>query len=272
MHADDILVTRFAHLPGGAIQDNWTLDVEVTGGSWAGTHAFVLRTDARSGVSASRTRAQEYAVLCAAHAAGVIAPQAFFLCRDRGVIGREFFIMERVAGLAVGHRLTRDATLVPDGDRLAESLGANLARIHAVRPDRVELAGLAPPAADHARETIAQYRAYLDRLEDAHPALEWGLQWCVTWAPPPAPATLIHRDYRTGNYLVDGGNLSAVLDWEFAGWGDPREDIGWFTARCWRFGAPDKEAGGIAHLEPFLRGYHRVAELWSRVPISTTGR
>ena len=46
-----------------------------------------------------------------------------------------------------------------------------------------------------------------------------------------------------------------ALDWEFAGWGDPCEDLGWFTARCWRFGASDREAGGIAPLEPFLRGY-----------------
>ena len=59
----------------------------------------------------------------------------------------------------------------------------------------------------------------------------------------PWETTLIHRDYRTGNYLVDGGRLTAALDWEFAGWGDPREDIGWFTARCWRFGALREGSG-----------------------------
>jgi len=182
------------------------------------------------------------------------------LCRDLSVIGREFFLMRRLAGIAVGHRLTREAALVPDGDALAESLGANLARIHAVRQTCAELKDLVPPAADHARTTIAEYRAYLDCLDDAYPALEWGLQWCATRAPVPARATLIHRDYRTGNYLVEGGHLSAILDWEFAGWGDPREDIGWFTARCWRFAAPDKEAGGIAHVDPFLRGYQRIAQ------------
>ena len=37
----------FERLPGGAIQDNWTLDVEIDGGPWQGTHGFVLRTDAR---------------------------------------------------------------------------------------------------------------------------------------------------------------------------------------------------------------------------------
>jgi aminoglycoside phosphotransferase (APT) family kinase protein len=258
-NADQLRITTFERLPGGAIQDNWMLDVEIDGGPWQGTHGFVLRTDALSGVSASLTRAQEYAVLCAAHAAGVIAPEPVFLCSDVDVIGRVFFIMRRIRGIAAGHRLTREALLVPDGDALAESLGANLARIHAIRPPRAELAALRPPAADHALATISEYRAYLDTLADSYPGLEWALRWCETHAPAPWDATLIHRDYRTGNYLVDGGQLTAVLDWEFAGWGDPREDIGWFSARCWRFGGHAREAGGLATMEPFLRGYESVA-------------
>jgi aminoglycoside phosphotransferase (APT) family kinase protein len=257
--ADAVRISTFERLPGGAIQDNWTLDAEIDGGPLQGTHGFVLRTDAPSGVSVSLSRPQEFAVLSVAHAAGVISPKPFFLCRDLGVIGRAFFIMQRVRGIAAGHRLTREALLVPDGEALAESLGANLARIHAVRPLRPELADLPPPSTDHARATIAEYRHYLDRLEDSYPAMEWGLRWCEMHAPEPWDTTLIHRDYRTGNYLVDGGRLTAVLDWEFAGWGDAREDIGWFTARCWRFGAHAREAGGIATLEPFMRGYERVA-------------
>jgi aminoglycoside phosphotransferase (APT) family kinase protein len=259
MLADEVKIARFARLPGGAIQDNWILDLEVAGGPWNGGHEFVLRTDAPTGISASLSRATEFAVLRAAQSAGVIAPQPLLLCHDLWVMGRKFFLMQRVAGVAAGHRLTREAALVPDGDALAESLGANLARIHSIRFPCAGLDELAPPAADHAQQSIADYRLYLDSLDDAYPSLEWALRWCETNAPPPVVPTLIHRDYRTGNYLVDEGCLSAILDWEFAGWGDPREDIGWFTARCWRFAAPAREAGGIASLEPFLRGYERVA-------------
>jgi aminoglycoside phosphotransferase (APT) family kinase protein len=32
-------------------------------------------------------------------------------------------------------------------------------------------------------------------------------------------------------------------------------DIGWFCAKCWRFGAVGREAGGIAERAPFYRGY-----------------
>lgn len=259
MRADDVRITRFERLPGGAIQDNWSLDADIDGGDWQGHREFVLRTDAPTGVAASLPRAQEFAVLRVAHAAGVVAPEPFFLCLDRSVLQRDFFIMQRLPGIAPGHRLTRERDLVPDPDALADALGANLARIHRVRPPHPGLDGLPPASANPALAAIAEYRAYLDRLDDAYPALEWGLRWCERHSPQTFDVTLIHRDYRTGNYLVDAGRLAGVLDWEFAGWGDPHEDLGWFTARCWRFGGTEREAGGLAPLEPFLRGYESVA-------------
>jgi hypothetical protein len=54
---------------------------------------------------------------------------------------------------------------------------------------------------------------------------------------------------------LDGTVLTAILDWEFAGWGDPHEDIGWFCCKSWRFARLDREAGGIADRTPFYRGY-----------------
>jgi aminoglycoside phosphotransferase (APT) family kinase protein len=259
-HARDVHVTRFEALTGGAIQENWALDVTIDTGPWSGKHEWVLRTNAPSSVAASLSRAQEFAVLRVAHAHGVITPQPLFLCADNTVTGREFFIMKRVAGIAAGHRLTREAGLVPHPEALAEELGANLARLHAIVPpqpalDRV----LAPAKPSYALATIDDYRGYLDTLTGSHPALEWALRWCQMRAPADGLVTLIHRDYRTGNYLVDAGRLAGVLDWEFAGWGDPREDIGWFTARCWRFAGADLEAGGIARIEPFLRGYESAS-------------
>ena len=258
-HARAVRVARYERLPGGAIQENFTLDVAIDGGPWHGAHAWVLRANARSAVAASLPRAQEFAVLRVAHASGVIAPEPLFLCRDKTILQRDFFVMERLPGIAAGYRLTREPALVPHPDSLVHSLGANLARLHAIRPPRAELDALPPPPHDPARAAIADYRAYLDTLDDAYPALEYGLRWCERHAPATFDVTLIHRDYRTGNYLVDAGRLTGVLDWEFAGWGDPREDLGWFTARCWRFGGVDREAGGIASLQPFLRGYESVA-------------
>lgn len=250
--ADDVRVSRYERLGGGAIQGNYRLDVEIRGGPWQGSHSWVLRTNAPTQVTASLSRSAEYEVLRQAHAAGVRAPRPLFLCTDRAVLGDEFFVMERLPGVAAGHLITRDATLVPDPSALAFELGANLARIHAIRPSSAS-------AANRALVEIATCRAWLDGLHDAYPALEWGLRWCERHTPAPCEVTLVHRDYRTGNYLIDAGKLAGVLDWEFAGWGDPRQDLGWFTARCWRFAGKEREAGGIAAVEPFIAGYTALA-------------
>lgn len=257
--ATRVTINKIAKLSGGAIQENWALNATVDNGPYAGTHDWVLRTDAPSGVAVSLTRAQEFAVLKVAHEAGVTVPQPLWLCADKSVLGRDFFIMQRVQGVAAGHRLTKGDELVPDRATLAESLGSNLALLHSVTPPRVELDFFPAPLANHALGTIAIYRNYLDSIDDAYPGLEWGLRWCELHAPAQGLTTLIHRDFRTGNYMVHEGKLTGVLDWEFAAWGDPREDIGWFMAKCWRFSSPNLEAGGISSAVDFLRGYQKIS-------------
>ena len=252
-----VIIERWERLSGGAIQENVALDVLVEGGPHAGRQAWVLRTDAPSAVSVSHSRPEEYAILRAAHGAGVRVPEPLFLCDDGQ--GPDFFVMRRMPGVAAGHRLSKDDGLVPDRASLARELGENLARLHHVKPPIAALAFLGEPPTDFARETVAGYRRDLDALSavrgEAWPALEWGLAWCARNAPAPLPPCLLHRDYRTGNYLVHEGRLAAVLDWEFAAWGDAREDLGWMLARCWRFARPDREAGGIGSADDFLAGY-----------------
>lgn len=239
-------------MSGGAVQENWALDVELDG---APRH-WVLRTDAQAAVPESLTRAQEFAVLKVAHAAKVFAPEPLYLCEDRDVTGRLFFIMQRLPGVAAGHKVTRDSKLVPDPAGLARELAVNLARLHQVTPPHPRLGFLKTALA---RDNIAHYRSYLDTLPDAYPVLEWGLRWCELNAPPREDTTFIHRDYRTGNYLVHDGRLAGVLDWEFAAFGDPLEDVGWICARCWRFARPDLTVGGIARIEDFVPEYARAS-------------
>ncbi|MBS0334182.1 MAG: phosphotransferase, partial [Proteobacteria bacterium] len=56
--------------------------------------------------------------------------------------------------------------------------------------------------------------------------------------PPPAQKlSVVHGDYRTGNFLFDeAGEIHGVLDWEMAHLGDPLEDLAWGFNPIWRFG------------------------------------
>jgi aminoglycoside phosphotransferase (APT) family kinase protein len=257
--AELVTITQATLLSGGAIQQNWQLRAHVEGGAHAGEVLWVLRTDAPSSVAASHGRAQEFALLSAAAQAGVTVPQPLWLCEDRGVYGRPFFVMQCVDGTAAGHVLVRDGGRPIDRVELAQRLGHELALIHSIRPPRTDLAFL--PTCDDAPalHAVRRLRRQLDALPNAHPALEWGLRWLERNAPPRGELVLCHGDYRTGNYLVDAQGLTAILDWEFAGWGDALQDIGWFCARCWRFGADTREAGGIGQRADFYRGYERTS-------------
>ena len=248
-------ITGLAPLRGGAIQENWAVDARFTGGVLAGDQRLVLRTAAPTGVPASLDRLQEFAVLKAAFGAGVTVPEPLFASDDPVIFGKPFFMMRRVEGTAAAHRITRDAALDPALPAVAERLGRELARIHTIRPPRADLAFLAPYEEVGPAHQIVGFRAYLDHHPAPRPVLEWGIRWLETHIPPPTDPVLCHHDFRTGNYMLDGTALTGILDWEFAGWGDPHEDIGWFCCKGWRFARLDREAGGIADRAPFYQGY-----------------
>lgn len=253
--AGSLRIVAMDKLSGGAIQENWGLKVELDSGKYAGQQDWVLRTDAPSGVATSWGRAEEFALLRAAHGAGVTVPEPLFLCTDRAVLGKPFYVMRRVAGRAEGHRLVRDPAVVNGGDALAGRLGRELARIHTIAPPRPDLAFLGALQAPPVFKRTADYRSYLDAMPDPNPAFEWALRWLELNAPAREEVVLCHCDFRTGNYMVENGELTGILDWEFAAWSDPMEDIGWFCYRYWRFGADEREAGGIGDREAFYLGY-----------------
>jgi len=250
----DLAIADTRPLGGGSIQENRLVSCRVGDD----VRAFVLRMDAAATIASSRTRAEEFRILEAVWNAGVRVPEPVAFCEDPEVIGAPFAVMGLVEGVGLGPRIAKDPSLGGDREQLAETLGRELAKIHAALDPRALPAGLAflgAPEPDPTRAEIARLRASLDGIGVRRPAIEWGLRWGEVRAPAcPAP-TLVHRDFRTGNYMVDGSGLTAVLDWEFAGWGDPDQDLGWFCAACWRFGRPEREAGGVGSRAAFYRGY-----------------
>jgi aminoglycoside phosphotransferase (APT) family kinase protein len=260
--AREAAIATIAPLRGGAIQENWAVDVDLDGGDMAGRHALVLRADAPSRVAASHSRQHEFALLRAARAAGVTVPEPLWCCGDTGVIGRAFYLMRRVAGVAAGHRIVKEPSIGGGREALAESLGGELARIHSIAPGSPAgdaLPFLSRSSRDPGLDRVRLYRGYLDDLAEPRPVIEWGLRWLELNNREAGEITLVHQDFRTGNYLVDDRGLTAILDWEFCAWGDPMSDIGWFCAKCWRFGATEREAGGIAARAPFYRGYEAAS-------------
>ena len=69
-------ITGMGLLSGGAVQQNWALDVTLGGAP----QRWVLRTDNAAVLAVSHPRTAEFALLRAAHAAGVAVPAPLFCC------------------------------------------------------------------------------------------------------------------------------------------------------------------------------------------------
>ncbi len=250
----------FRQLSGGAVQENHGLSVRMAGGTMAGERHFVVRCNAPASLSASLGRAQEFEVLRIAHHSGVRTPRPLWLCPGPNPLGGEFYVMDRVPGNAAARGLVKDGALSAEQRKsLMFQLGRNLALLHRVEHSPGTLPFLPQPGTCPAQRRIQECGQTLRRLGESHPAIELGLWHLGRHIPRDQAWVLCHGDFRTGNYLVDDGELTAILDWEFASWSDPYEDLGWMCARCWRFGHPEREAGGVGDKADLFAGYESLS-------------
>ena len=257
--AQSVEILEFSRLTGGAIQDNHALTVRMSGGTHPGEHRLVVRSDAPSRIAASLNRSQEFHVLKVACEAGLTVPQPLWQCTDPAVLGRNFFIMRRAEGSSSPRTFLGQALDPAQAKALTRRLGEELALLHRVRPPHPDLEFLAQPADPPALHRVHTYQQALRQIGEPHPVLDWALVWLADHAPAAHDLALCHCDFRTGNYMVCEGRLSAVLDWEFATWSDPYEDLGWLCCRSWRFGVRELEVGGLGDKADLFAGYTGVS-------------
>ncbi len=227
-------------LPGGAVQHNWQIELDVDGDA----QAYVLRAGPDLPLPESISKAEEFTILSRVYADGVPVPEPLWFCDDAA----PFFVSRLCPGEARREELTGRG----DNSALLRDLGAALARVH-------RIGTRAPAIRSSPMGRVEMLSLWMGNITGSPASVAGGIAAGMAWlrarVPDDTQARLLHRDFRTGNFLVEGGRLVAVLDWEFAGWGDPHEDIGWFCAECWRGNAPTREAGGLGDRSLFYEAY-----------------
>src|SRR3979490_886893 len=94
--AERVEITTCELLPGGAIQENWGIDAVFAGGSLAGWQLLVLRTAAATGPPWTLPRCGDFPAPGAAPPPGVPFPEPLFASAEPGIIGKPFFVMQRI--------------------------------------------------------------------------------------------------------------------------------------------------------------------------------
>ena len=246
---------------GGNRYRSWAIDIELRDGT---VRPLYLRHQMPRPPSAEPyTLAREALIYRAIEGRGIPAPRLVAVHPDGHTI-----LSERVAGRAEMRRIAdpeHRVTVVQDFVRA-------IAALHKLDISGLSLDGISAKSsiADCVAREIGVWRAMYEEAGRRDALIDLALGWLEANLPRPTePAVLAHGDAGPGNFLFEGGRMTALLDWELAHLGDPMEDIAWFSMRCVMEPVPGF-ADRIREYERLMgRPIDRARVLYHRVLVST---
>lgn len=249
-----IRVTEFRRLPGGYGKE--TTLFSVTGGAFNGDYVMRRDRDTPTIDNDCHRIGNETPVIAAVFAKGFPAPEAMWCDTDHKLLpGGDFLIMKRAPGAAGGDVFGSSGKV---SDALTSLLATSVGRLHSL-PQMRELGDLTTSIHSSlwdksCKEVTTEYLSsfrdlYLREMVEPSPAVLGLYGYLLTNVPDgPGKPILLHGDVGFHNFIVEDGELSAVVDWEFAHIGDPADDIGYIA----------NTVGGSLDWERFMELYRQA--------------
>lgn len=208
--------------------------------------------------------AHEYAVLTALKGASIPVPEALAHAQKRPL---GFLAMEQAGGRSSAD-LLREASERSDREHMAAMMGGLLSSLHhqpvaAVSWDEC-VDGQLAAAERHVRERVMSRAEFRAKGIAGDPLAS--LAQLKATRPAPGPVVLVHGDFRPRNVFVDGGRVTAVLDWTMADLGDPCTDLA--TMFGYLDGAGQRvflNAYGLGNVEPARLEWFRTLAVFLTV-------
>ncbi len=204
---------------------------------------LILRAGPPTGIFGPYRAFPEFVTLRALAATAVPVPRVYWYSDDTSILGAPFFVCDLVAGEAPipwthdGGPAFDDARRIKLGTQFVEALAA----LHALPwqgTPVAEIGGVTDPGRT-ASDQADTWMGFLARWsQERVPMLELGAAWLREHAPVASRISVVHGDYRIGNFLEVDDRITAILDWETVHLGDPVEDLGWVCLQAWRGRSP----------------------------------
>ncbi|MCP1375658.1 phosphotransferase family protein [Dyella lutea] len=159
------------------------------------------------------------------------APRILATCHDADVLGCDFYVMERLAGVILRRELPADLGLDAAGVRaLCTGFIDRLVELHRIDTNDPAIAALGKGEGYIARQVAGWSERYRQALTDGSDPCEDVMAWLADKQPSRETAIcVIHNDYRLDNVVLDPADpltITGVLDWEMTTLGDPLMDLG----------------------------------------------
>lgn len=245
--ADAVRVTALARSTEGFSQETFSFDAEITRGGSRRTQGYVAKREPVAGLLEPYDLEPEFRVLHVLSDDPLPSPPTPWFTRDPAVLDRPFYIMERLTGEVPIPAPALDG-VGPFSEAERRTLGPEvaeaLARLHAVdwRGRGLDFLGAPRPGTGAATREIDRWETRIRQSGlPPDPAVTAAFLWLRAHVPSCDEITLVHGDYRLGNFLVTrdrerGAHLTGILDWEMVHLGDPLEDLAWCSSPLWRAG------------------------------------
>ncbi len=258
-------VTDLLRIYGGASRETWMFTARWEDGT--GTQCeehLVLRKDPPASLLDS-DRELEYAFYCAFDGTSVPVPRMRWLESDGSILGGPFFVMDRILGCDANTA----RILEPDYDEVRAAIGRRhyeiLAHVHARDWSTTRIPELLDPPspADCWKRELDHWESVIDEHElMPQPIARAAIRWLrANPPPPPERVTVVHGDYRTGNFLYrPDGDIYGIVDWEMAHLGDPIEDLAWSFMEAWEW-ARNGLKGGMIDKEEAIAAYEQASRM-----------
>lgn len=197
-----------------------------------GDRELVLRRPpAGAKAGAAHDMLREAAVMAALGPDYRYVPAILARCDDPAVLGSEFYVMERIAGVILRRELPAELKLDrADVRKLCERFVDRLIELHAIDASRPEIAALGKGEGYVARQSSGWAQRWRNALTDGTNPCDDVLAWLERHRPAgERRICVIHNDFRFDNVVLDPADplsIVGVLDWEMATLGDPLMDLG----------------------------------------------
>jgi len=254
---DNVQVADLSRIHGGASRETYRVQVTYLVSGRPREERLILRRDPESSLIET-DRSTEVGALLAFQESDVPVPRIDFLETHPKWLDRPFFVMEEIRDSAPGRVFQPDPY---DEHRrtVGEEFWEILGEIHAADIEELDLGdGFEGPDEPHLA-ALEYWERVIDEDElEPQPLVRAAIRWLkANPPPPPERMTVVHGDYRHGNFLVsEEGEITAILDWEMCHLGDPLEDVAWALDTIWS--APGDHPGGMIAAEDALK-------IWSDV-------
>ena len=242
----EISLLSFERIFGGASRETYKIRIK---DQFNNEEKLILRRTQESSLIET-SQSTEYLAYSAYQDTSVPVPLMIDINEDQEILGAPFMLMQQLDGVAASPFTPN--VYSPHEQKLGEQFWSILGEIAKkdIADDFINQFDNTEIGPCWKKELDKWVGVIREDSISVEPILEAGIRKLYGNEPKESKKkSLVHGDYRNGNFLFLEDRITGILDWEMAHIGEPLEDLAWALSPIWSWQDQEKPAYLIARQE-----------------------